>query len=381
MTFISGIRWIVAMPFLIAAFLAGVVVLVFFPVVSTVRDRDTVKDVLKDARIYEYGPDLALTLYFEELKKSANDVGRHLTTEEILGNRVAEEDLRKGLKEIVPPDWIEEQAERLIDAFYDFLEGKRETLSYSLSLDSRMEQAGDVFTAYLKSKVERLPVCGTAAEYDFDAFTATCRPQIINIAEANRAIDMLGERIKSVRFEETTISPEATVHVRPFQRAYRAAPNALLVLAGITLLFLSVGIMLIPADTARLFVYAVYAGILGLGTGALAVAIAGPLPEETVNIMIETYAHNAALSAATPVISAAVGILTNRVAFSMGILALAACATAGLALVARASAYRIHAKKVFGAMAIVAVICIGLGTANVYALDIFGETELPEQLP
>src|SRR3989344_3453939 len=133
------LRWIIAVPFLIVVFVLSITTIMFFSVSSVIKDPDTIKNVLSSTKAYEKAPDLALSLYFEKLKEDVGKSSRELSMEEILGNRIAEKDLRASLKEIFPPDWLETETEKFLDDVYGYLEGKQDNLSYSLQLDSRME--------------------------------------------------------------------------------------------------------------------------------------------------------------------------------------------------------------------------------------------------
>ena len=79
------------------------------------------------------------------------------------GITVTNDEVLSALRQAAPPDWVQEQAERVIDEASPYLTGRSETLDISVLLADNKRDARDIIVETVKAKftraVEELPRC------------------------------------------------------------------------------------------------------------------------------------------------------------------------------------------------------------------------------
>ena len=120
---------------------------------------EEIKGLLRDAEVYDL-------LYDEIIEPTLADrLGA--AVELPFGIDVTREEIVAALRQVAPPEWVQEQAERVIDEAGPYITGETDDLSVSVSIADNKREARDVIVETVKSKfnraVEALPEC-TAGE-------------------------------------------------------------------------------------------------------------------------------------------------------------------------------------------------------------------------
>lgn len=147
----------------------------------TLSDPETVKRALSESAIYE-------TFVEKNLGQTGERVTLVTTDQIPLDDPQIEEIVR----EAVPPEVIEAQANSIIDNFYAWLRGETPSVEFTLDLaDSRIKLAEGLAT-YAADRAASLPRCTNTSDYraSFDPFNAACLPQGITT-------DQVGEQVRS----------------------------------------------------------------------------------------------------------------------------------------------------------------------------------------
>ena len=103
---------------------------------DTFLEEQFYKDQLVEADVYNFLYSDALTLAIDQEIEEAGGLplGVNLTTAEIV----------EGIQETLPPDWIQHEVELAIDDAVPYLTGKTDTLSFSVDLADRADEALEV---------------------------------------------------------------------------------------------------------------------------------------------------------------------------------------------------------------------------------------------
>jgi len=103
---------------------------------DTFLEEQFYKDQLIEADVYNFLYSDALTLAIDQEIEEAGGLplGVNLTTAEIV----------EGIQETLPPDWIQHEVELAIDDAVPYLTGKTDTLSFSVDLADRADEALEV---------------------------------------------------------------------------------------------------------------------------------------------------------------------------------------------------------------------------------------------
>ncbi len=98
------IRWVVSIPISIVLFVLVTLSLIIFPLVFKVTNPNSVKSWLNDSHTYERAPDLALDAILQKTKATAESAGQTGDIKSLTKNLISEEELRKSLNELFPPE-------------------------------------------------------------------------------------------------------------------------------------------------------------------------------------------------------------------------------------------------------------------------------------
>jgi len=123
---------------------------------ATVLQRDLVKGWLRESDVYSKV--IATTI------NQAPDIPANTL--------ITPDATQKALQNTFTPDYVQNQAEKIIDNAYDWMDGKLPQLQFSVPIDEKRTAFIEQLAATLEPQVAALPVCTNRA----DAQAGTCRP-------------------------------------------------------------------------------------------------------------------------------------------------------------------------------------------------------------
>lgn len=218
---------------------------------KTAGTPETLKDALHSSGLYTQATDLGLDALFAKISADAAKEGAQISKDKILAGIVSEEELREKLRTVFPPEWIEKEAERIIDDAYAYLYGERETIEYFPRIEERESEARAAIAEIFKVKLAALPLCANARSYKqgFDLFRAKCRPRDLSIETASREIDLAARKIGALGKSKEQFAPgdiDPAGKLVPVRRAVEALPIIWSALAALGALLLSLALLLVP---------------------------------------------------------------------------------------------------------------------------------------
>ncbi len=199
-----------------------------------------IKDTMRDANAYEKFVTSVADSNKSQLKVSDQDAAS----------------LRTIALNTFPPDVLEQDAEQVVDRFYDWLEGDSESLSFSVDLRPNRVAFAHSLGEMMMDRLAFLPLCEQQPD-TIDPFTATCRPDNIDFSTQKDALaeqlltnpDFLG----GLEFNEKTVTVAGG---RAIADQYAFAPSAYRLISDspyILLVFLFVfGALYITVSRPRL---------------------------------------------------------------------------------------------------------------------------------
>jgi hypothetical protein len=118
--------------------------------------------------------------------------------------------LRDAISKTYTPSYIQEQAEMVIDATYDWTESKEEEIAFSIPIQERRDDFVTNLAALLQPKIENLPKCGSSL-----SLSDECMPQSYTAATYATSIAEQTANDSDL-FEEplTQASPETSLPVQ-----------------------------------------------------------------------------------------------------------------------------------------------------------------------
>lgn len=137
----------------------------------TVIDRDTIKTTLKEERVYDK--------LVPALLATARDNNPALVTIDGVGQLPLQEEwVNQAAQSAFPATDLEQKGNTIVDATFDWLEGKNNSLQFQLDFTQNKQQLGDAIGAYAEQRMASLPRCtgSQATTGEFNAFTSTCVP-------------------------------------------------------------------------------------------------------------------------------------------------------------------------------------------------------------
>lgn len=146
----------------------------------TVIDRDTIKTTLKEERVYDK--------LVPALLATARDNNPALVTIDGVGQLPLQEEwVNQAAQSAFPATDLEQKGNTIVDATFDWLEGKNNSLQFQLDFTQNKQQLGDAIGAYAEQRMASLPRCtgNEGLTTEFNAFTSTCVPASAGVDAAS----------------------------------------------------------------------------------------------------------------------------------------------------------------------------------------------------
>ncbi len=202
------IRWIIVgtviVPFILIITLGSTGTVL----VTKLTNGEIFKTWLREGEVYERIVPIAVDQLLGKIGEQSEQAPPEAQTQSPIGTFISKEEIKAEAQNVFPPAWIQEQAEQVIDSFFNFVHGTSETFTFAVDLAPIKENGQIVLAKLFKKRVAELSPCSEIGSLDqFDLFKATCFPPNIEKEEAYRIID---EKIDTIPlFKETMITPES----------------------------------------------------------------------------------------------------------------------------------------------------------------------------
>lgn len=204
---------------------------------ATIRNRETVKSWLDESNFYDQIVDGVL------------DSAKQQTAEEGTSLPVDDPQVQAIAKEAFSPEYLKENAEKVLDGTYRWLSGDTQRPVFEIDLAAAKQRLADGLGKYATDRAAGLPVC-TAAQArgladGFDALNAPCRPPGVSAATAGASLrdeilnnqDFLGDTTFSGDdLFKNDSGQNADSQLQRFQTAYSLWGLAPYLLAGLAVL-------------------------------------------------------------------------------------------------------------------------------------------------
>ena len=261
---ISAFRWVLSIFILLFLFLYILIGIPLAAITTLAIERELVKNVLKASGIYEQGIELTLETMSNQIEQD-NSPNAYLESHEVKA------ELEEALEETIPPEKLEEHANTVIDAFYDWFEGKSQFPSFRIVLFEDEEAFASVLTSGLRSRLDSLPECeqDITPKEDFNPFEASCIPQGLDTNEIEQELDNITEfedfddvvENTTISADSISITTETTDAVQSGYNMLTKVPVFMFVgYIGLVLILL----LLIPGSTNAFFTVGITSVIASL---------------------------------------------------------------------------------------------------------------------
>lgn len=216
---------------------------------QSVMDRNVLLGWLKEGEVYDNIADTAAQLAEDSLaKKDDTQPTEGDVQQDNSGQMPDSATLIKAAKVALPPNVLQENVEAIINAMYDWLEGKTETIVLNLDLTDEKKAFIDALGNEAIARAASLPTCTAEQAGDFDPLSSNCIPSGTNIAaqaekiknELANSKDFLPDT--NITGEDLTVGEEGaknllTEEFKAIPQAYRDAQNSSFIMTVSLLVF------------------------------------------------------------------------------------------------------------------------------------------------
>jgi hypothetical protein len=220
---------------------------------SVVSNPDDVKKLIFDSGVYGTAPDVFVSQF---VSKNSEDVYAFAGIDD-------EEDVHKITDKVLPAKWIQENTEKIIDAFYDWFEGKTDIPTFTIDVADQQASLVSEFVNVTKDKLEELPVCTEDMADQFDPFRAACVPEGFNIQDADELEKVIYEQLTSGEFfDDKQVTSDQFIKIdekvtNSVRTGYKIITNLPKIVLGL-IVFLSLSLFFIlPGLSNKFFVLGV----------------------------------------------------------------------------------------------------------------------------
>jgi hypothetical protein len=173
------VRWILSV--FMALILAGVLI-TSLPATATIQQitsAKTVKTWLQKSDFYED----FLTATFEELSR---DIFSSTDSIPLISDRQVIDEIKNSL----PDRFIQNSFETIIDAYYNYFQGRQDAIEFKINLVEVEENLKTNVPTLLKDSIAALPPCPGNSKQDYKKFEqGECLPSEVNSEDLYQAID------------------------------------------------------------------------------------------------------------------------------------------------------------------------------------------------
>jgi ABC-type sugar transport system permease subunit len=104
---------------------------------------------------------------------------------------ITKTELERALKATFPPAYLQQQSEIVLNATYDWIEGKTSAITFSIPIEQKRAEYSANLAKEIEPKLAALPQCKTRINPDVN--NPTCIPQGINATELSKQVSKLGD--------------------------------------------------------------------------------------------------------------------------------------------------------------------------------------------
>lgn len=252
------------------------ILLLFGSLVSTYQtlgNASNIKDSLAESGIYS-----------AVVKEGLDQMGKESSAQATDNIPVDRPEVRSVIEQAVPPKFLEQQTNGVIDGFYAWLHGDMPTMQFELNLTEAKVKLADGLSQYAMQRMDTLPTCTAVDDIpaDVDAFNATCLPQGFDKAAAASKVrdeilnskEFLEDPVINAQDLNTNNTQEVQIGSFTINRDYYNQTKSNLYITGGLAILLAVGIVFL-SSTRR--IGALRLGIIAAVVGGLSALLAGVL--------------------------------------------------------------------------------------------------------
>jgi hypothetical protein len=240
-TFLKVIRYIISIILIIPLLLLLIVSPPLIATSQTVTHRENIKNILEQSGIYENLFDTILPIITQSSDQESEQMAE-----------LFEEgsEFRAAIDQELTPLKLKTKVDIVIDAMYDWLEGKTSSPEFEVYLVESDQAVKNIFSSMLIAKFEDLPTCSSNAQLESTAqnpMEAECKPTdydssqittLINEEMSEDEIDQIREQFKLSSEDIVFSSQDAELYQNIFIILSWLHTVLLVVLAVLTILIL-----------------------------------------------------------------------------------------------------------------------------------------------
>lgn len=202
-----------------------------------------VKGALDKSGVY----DAALTTLVKQATDKAGTRGGEATDS-------GQQAVQTAINEAVPPAYLKEQTNKLLDGVYAWLQGDSQQIQFNLDLTPVKTKLVDSLSSQARARAQTLPTCNAAVAMDLqdiDPFSAECLPPgVTPDAVANEARRQV---LDSDMFKNSSITPQTIAkdngkpleeQLKPVSNIYKLAWRSAIIAGVAAVVFTVAGILL-----------------------------------------------------------------------------------------------------------------------------------------
>lgn len=160
----------------------------------TVLDRSVVKDWLVTGGVYEKN------LVAELIQTGAEKpTVQNVDTKQF---EIEPQTLRTALEKTFPPEYTQKHAEKIIDNFYDWLDGESPSFGFTIPVNEKKESFIKELTKAAEPQIAALPVCDSTQSADTLCRPAKIRPDVYSELIITEKINRAGFFNEPIEFSE-----------------------------------------------------------------------------------------------------------------------------------------------------------------------------------
>lgn len=229
------------------------------------------------------------------LQSAKNNNVYSATTEEIIDTTIQEkgtelngiaiekERYEEALQAVITPQFIQSQAEIVVEATYDWLEGTTDKPSFTLNIDNQREELINELSMLAVEELEALPTCNSFEQLQINANldNPTCIPPNFNpqqtretfAQELRSSPDFFGEtQVNSEELFDSTSDSQTQINWQEGPRQFERAQTTWLYGTILILLGAGIGVLSSKSRLKGIRFIALQVLLVGVAIGLLAVA-------------------------------------------------------------------------------------------------------------
>jgi hypothetical protein len=186
----SFLRWVLGLTFSLILVFVVLIGILFSTTSIIISNRDNVKYWVKSSGLYENVKQIAVASLLNQPAENSDTGQPTASFFQTLGTQLNDpnDDLSKLVDKIATPQFLEKSFDTVIDAYYDWLEGKTDRPVYNITLVENKNDLISFLSISFTQKAKGLPACekNFIVPAGFDPVNTTCWPQGMDYSAVNK---------------------------------------------------------------------------------------------------------------------------------------------------------------------------------------------------